>query len=113
MNEPAILFHIAEVDAWSIADTEYEPVSFKREGFIHLSTRQQVLLTASRYYADRHDMVLLAVAADRLPHRPVFENLLGGTELFPHFYGRLPVEAVVDSAPLLQQPDGGFTSLVL
>ena len=36
------------------------------------------------------------------------ENLEGGTTLFPHIYGPLPVRAVMDVTPMTPSPDGTF-----
>jgi uncharacterized protein (DUF952 family) len=36
------------------------------------------------------------------------ENLEGGTELFPHVYGRLPMSAVVEIHELLPSAEGRF-----
>jgi len=36
------------------------------------------------------------------------ENLEGGTTLFPHIYGPLPVKAVMDVTPMVPAPDGTF-----
>jgi uncharacterized protein (DUF952 family) len=36
------------------------------------------------------------------------ENLEGGTTLFPHIYGPLPVSAVVKVTPMVPSADGTF-----
>ena len=92
------LFHIAERSSWLEQRelTHYVPAEFKREGFIHLSTGEQVRATAARYYQGRTDICLLVLARPALEAHLKWENLRGGAEIFPHLYARLTVSAVVD-----------------
>jgi uncharacterized protein (DUF952 family) len=62
------------------------------DGFIHLSTPEQLAETARRHYAGRDDLVLAEVALDDLPGL-VWEPSRGGA-LFPHIYGALDLAAV-------------------
>lgn len=107
------VFHIAEPDVWPSNSSYYKPDAFDREGFVHLSTRAQVLLTAQRYYAGRSDLVLLEIDSAALANELVYENLLGGDELFPHYYAEIPVSAVVQAADLVLGEDGGFSCEIL
>ena len=69
-------------------------------GFIHLSWREQVAGTFERFYADAESVVLLTIDAAKLSS-PLRADAIAGGELFPHLYGPLPIEAVVDSRPYL------------
>lgn len=109
----AIVFHIAEPDAWAADGSYYKSNAFEREGFVHLSTRLQVLATAQRYYAGRSGLVLLAIDTNALEIDVIYENLLGGEELFPHFYAAIPRAAVLKSSGLVLGREGCFSSSVL
>ena len=74
---------------------EYTPTAFEREGFIHCSHAHQVLATLDRIFRGRQDLVLLEIDPMLLGCGVIEENLEGGTELFPHIYGRLRMSAVV------------------
>src|SRR5690349_18237417 len=74
---------------------EYTPAGFEREGFVHCSHLHQVQGVANRLFRGRTDLVLLEIAMDRLDFRVVEENLEGGSELFPHVYGRINMSAVI------------------
>jgi uncharacterized protein (DUF952 family) len=74
---------------------EYQPQGFDAEGFIHCSYAHQVAGVIQRRFQGRSDLVLLEIDPGRLTCKVVDENLEGGTELFPHIYGRLPMSAVV------------------
>ena len=62
-----------------------------RDGFIHLSTSAQVLGTLQKYFIGQPD--LLVVAFDKVTLAPhlKWEPSRGG-DLFPHYYGLLPVK---------------------
>jgi uncharacterized protein (DUF952 family) len=66
----------------------------RRDGFIHLSTGEQVRETARRHFAGRPDLVLVAVDDRSLGSALRWEPSRGG-ELFPHIYGELPLAAVL------------------
>ena len=71
----------------------------KRDGFIHLSTAAQMRETAAKHFAGRAGLLVVAIEADRLGAALKWEPSRGGA-LFPHFYGALPLSAVVWSRPL-------------
>lgn len=77
----------------------------RRDGFIHFSTAEQVADTAARHFAGQHDLLLVAVDADRLGKALKWEPSRGGA-LFPHLYRDLDFAAVVQVAPLPLGPDG-------
>jgi uncharacterized protein (DUF952 family) len=91
------LYHItSEREARAAAQAgKYTPAAFPREGFIHCSYAHQVLATLNRIFRGRTDLVVLEIDPALLGCKVVDENLEGGTELFPHIYGRLPMSAVV------------------
>lgn len=69
-------------------------------GFIHGSFRHQVERIGSFLYAAVSEPITVLEVDPRRVTAPVrVENLEGGSELFPHIYGALPVEAVVASLP--------------
>jgi uncharacterized protein (DUF952 family) len=53
-----------------------------------------------------HDLLLVAVAADKLPIR---WEPSGGAQLFPHLYEDLPLTAVKWTAPLPLGANGAHT----
>ncbi|HDR27664.1 DUF952 domain-containing protein [Rhodovulum sp.] len=88
------IFRRAEWDAFRAAGlTAGAPVDLA-DGFIHLSTAEQVTGTAEKHFAGESDLVLVAVAADRLGEALRWEASRGGA-LFPHLYRALSVADVV------------------
>lgn len=75
------------------------------DGFIHFSTSAQVAETAAKHFAGQADLVLVAVAEDRLGGGLRYEVSRGGA-LFPHLYGALPMSAVAWVVDLPLGSDG-------
>jgi len=53
-----------------------------------------------RYYSGATGLLLLHIDSDLLRSELVFENTVGGEELFPHVYGEINMDAVVQIAPV-------------
>lgn len=69
------------------------------DGYIHLSTAEQVAETAEKHFAGLSDLVLAEVDLDLLGDMVHWEESRGG-QLFPHVYGTIPLEAVTDARPI-------------
>lgn len=69
------------------------------DGYIHLSTADQVEETAARHFAGLSDLVLAEVDLDLLGDSVHWEQSRGG-QLFPHVYGTIPIDAVTDARPI-------------
>jgi uncharacterized protein (DUF952 family) len=102
------LLHIAVKSEWEVAGGEYAPPAFAREGFVHCSFAEQVVATASRYYAGRDDVVLLEIDEATLIAPLVVEPSPSTGELFPHIYGPINRSAVVAEHVFAPAPDGTF-----
>jgi len=76
------------------------------DGFIHFSTRDQAIETARRHFAGQENLLLVAVNANALGEKLVFEPSRGGA-LFPHLYADMPLSAVKWVKPLPIGDDGG------
>ncbi len=92
-----MIYHLSEPADWArVVDGLYEPSAFGREGFIHLSSADQLVGTFGRYYAARTDLVRLTVdeTHSSVAAHLVWEALVGAVE-FPHLYARLDCAAVL------------------
>ena len=106
-------FHIAEPEAWATAKTggswttSTRGRTLEQEGFIHCSQPQQVALVLEAVYGDMdHDLLLLVVDSDRLTSPWQLDDVAGADDPFPHIYGPLNADAVVDELPLRRTADG-------
>lgn len=114
-----MIFHITSKEEWSGAQAkgEYTAPSLASEGFIHLSTDRQVVNVADAFYRGRTDLVLLAVDESKLtaelkweaPAGPPAETI-SESDLFPHLYGPLNLDAVASILGFQPNPaTGAFT----
>jgi uncharacterized protein (DUF952 family) len=63
------------------------------DGYIHLSTAEQLEETISRHFAGQPGLVVAEIDLIHLGGNVRWEPSRGGA-LFPHVYGPLPIEAV-------------------
>lgn len=111
LNQP--IYHCSLVSDWQAAQAvgEYTISSRGRtvadEGFVHASFAGQVSGVLQRFYADLTEPLCLLTIDPELLGVPVAaENLMGGTELFPHIYGPVPVGTVTRVVDLERVDDG-------
>jgi uncharacterized protein (DUF952 family) len=92
------IYHITRAPVWhdALQAGVYEGDTLESEGFIHCSTREQVMRIANGIFRDADMLVLLFIDESRVRPDIRYENLEGGTEDFPHIYGPLNIDAVKD-----------------
>jgi uncharacterized protein (DUF952 family) len=93
-----IIYHVTSQQEWTKATENgfYESPSLAEEGFIHCSQENQVAGVLERYFAGKNDLVKLVVDTDKLTSKYVFEWSPSTQDTFPHVYGPINLEAVVD-----------------
>ena len=82
-----------------------------RDGYIHLSSAEHLEKTVALYFAERDDLVLVALEADRLGAALKWEPSRGGA-LFPHLYATLPLDFVAWSKPFSSGDAGALRALI-
>lgn len=104
-----LLFHITTREHWKEykKSGNYEPQSLEDDGFIHCSSGNQVEDTANRLFADKDKILLLVIDVAMLREQVKYEEDETG-EKFPHIYGPLSVNAVIDKIDILAEDDGKF-----
>ena len=105
-----MILHITTRDDWEAAQAkgDYRLNTLATEGFIHCSTPQQVLGPANEFYRGRSDLVLLVIDPARLEAKLIYEDLYEAGFLFPHIYGPLNLDAVINVLPFPMRTDGTF-----
>jgi len=114
-----MIFHITSRTDWDAAQKrgDYRAESLTTEGFIHCSTLAQVLPVAENFYKGQSGLVLLVIEPALLASALKWEPPSGGTpppgvpegDQFPHIYGPINLEAVVNVVDLPQNANGTFT----
>jgi uncharacterized protein (DUF952 family) len=77
----------------------------ERDGFIHLSARDQLAGTAAKHFKGKAGLVLVSLDSSRLGDGLVWEPSRGGA-LFPHLYTPLDVTAALDVTAMPLGEDG-------
>ena len=77
----------------------------RRDGFIHLSSADQLEGTLAKHFAGGKVLVVLAMDTTTLGERLCWEPSRGG-DLFPQLYGPLPFEALIWEEPIELGTDG-------
>lgn len=110
----SMIFHITTRSQWEQAQQlgEYRADSLETEGFIHCSTSAQVGWVANRFYSGQTGLVLLKIDCDRLKARLQFDAIETG-EFFPHLYGSLNLDAIVQVIEFKPEADGSFQDIPL
>ncbi|GAB4408203.1 MAG: DUF952 domain-containing protein [Bacteroidia bacterium] len=105
----ALVYHLLKPQDWELALQKgvYAPASLHTEGFIHCSTQAQVPLSAARFFEGEETLVVLGISEKVLGKTLRWEPAASG-ELFPHVYGKLPIEWVADTYMLLRNKDGAW-----
>jgi uncharacterized protein (DUF952 family) len=107
------IYHLAIRDEWQQAMDS--GLAYRRStlgksledvGYIHCSFAHQVQAIADLLYQGRQDVVLLEIDPARVKAEMRVETPDGGDEPFPHIYGPLPVEAVVQASDVPLSADG-------
>lgn len=108
MTFPALAYKVLTADQWARFERDGvfhgAPVDLA-DGYIHLSTAEQLTETVNRHFAGQDGLWVCAVNLGALGDAVIWEPSRGGA-LFPHVYAPLPLSAVAAHAPLERGDDG-------
>jgi uncharacterized protein (DUF952 family) len=113
------IYHITTRQAWEQAQAAgaYRGDTLDTQGFIHCSTAFQVARVANAFYRGQSGLVLLCIDTEKTAPQVIFEQPINpdtgefepGSEQFPHIYGALNLDAVVQVVDFPPNDDGTFT----
>ncbi|GIV98998.1 DUF952 domain-containing protein [Roseiflexus sp.] len=109
-----IIFHMAPAERWTMwpAHEPYVPAEFAADGFVHCTEGEELMVRVANalYRGTPGDFVLLVIDVERLT-APVRWERPAGTPLaplFPHIYGPINPEAIVEVRRIERDVDGAF-----
>ncbi len=111
----SVIYHIALAGDWgqAVEDGQYRistrGSTLAEVGFIHSSTAAQVAAVANAYYRGAADLLLLVIDTDRVGAEIRWEDVPGSDAPYPHIYGPLNTDAVIEARPFGPGPDGEFS----
>lgn len=109
---PPITYHLLPRETWEQLDRRapYRPGSLAREGFIHCTDGEaELMATANRYYrSDPRPYVALALDRARIAAPVRYDD---PAQMYPHVYGPLNLDAVLEARAVCRAADGAFQRL--
>jgi uncharacterized protein (DUF952 family) len=104
-----MILHICSDAAWKAAQNSgsYTGDTLLSEGFIHCSTRDQVIEVADYVFRGRSGLLLLLIDEAKIEEEIKYEDA-GNGKLYPHIYGPLNLDAVMDAVAFPPRDDGTF-----
>jgi uncharacterized protein (DUF952 family) len=109
---PHVTLHLTPVDVWNGQRdrAEYLPEAFAAEGFIHCTDGEALVVeVGNRYYTkDPRTFCLLSIDVARVLARTIYED---AAQVYPHIYGPLNVDAVIDVRAVIRASDGAFLAI--
>lgn len=94
-----IFYHLTSKNIFqnNIHDGYYKHKSLIDDGFIHCCTRSQINIIFDLFYRNvNEDVIVLCINSDELKSKFVFEFSNSLNEYFPHIYGAINLNAVIE-----------------
>lgn len=104
-----MIIHIVKKEVWEQVKTEniYKGDTLESQGFIHCSKPNQVVEVANHIFRGQKDLVLIIINDAKVLNEIRYEGV-ENDELYPHIYGPLNLDAVIDVVDFPTQEDGRF-----
>lgn len=99
------LYHLFASDQYLV---DPSPTGLDDEGFVHLSSADQLIATAERWFAGASDLKVVVLEQSVLEDSLRWEDLYDHGELFAHLYAPIPKEAIVGVVALHRDTDGRY-----
>ncbi|MFZ9387201.1 MAG: DUF952 domain-containing protein [Chitinophagaceae bacterium] len=93
-----VIYHVTTAAAWeeALKTGQYLHPSLKDEGFIHCSQEDQVAGVLERYFSGQKNLVKLVIETDKLTSKYIFDWSPSTQDTYPHVYGPINADAVID-----------------
>ena len=102
------IYKVIDKDVWAAAKAEGEFAGAGidiKDGYIHLSSADQVVQTVQKHFAGQNNLLLLSVATAGMGDDLKWEKSRND-QLFPHLYRPLRVADVTAEETLMMNDDG-------
>lgn len=104
------IYHIIKPEWWSNFENKdhYVSETLEQEGFIHCSTEAQLLPTCNRHFNGINELIILKLDTNKLTSKLIYELAPSVGQEFPHIYGPINLDAVVEQNKLVRNSDLSF-----
>ncbi len=105
-----LIYHVTTRENWeeAIKKGVYNHASLQTDGFIHASDKDDLLITAELYFKELDDLVLLAIDPEKVTSPIKYELVDERNSLFPHIFGPVNIDSIVDAPPFVKNNSGKF-----
>ncbi|NGP76397.1 DUF952 domain-containing protein [Balneolaceae bacterium YR4-1] len=105
-----LIFHVVKKEDWKTQkkDSRYHPETIDTEGFIHCSTGRNIEEVTNRLYSGEDDILLIIINTTLVDPEIRYENCGNSDIKYPHIYGPLNMDAVIDKIELASEDDGSY-----
>ncbi len=106
-----ILVHVAKKEDYenALKSSFYGSFSIKKDGFIHCSKIEDVIDVANdNLKSIKDDLLILCIDARKVKSEIKWEERGSKKIKFPHIYGLLNMDAVINVIPFLKNKNGDF-----
>ncbi len=86
----------------------YRTDSLYSEGFIHCSPKDKVRSSAAKFFKKEKEILLIYIDQSKVRSEIIWEDSNNDNFLFPHIYGELNFEAVIEIAEISRDENGIF-----
>lgn len=93
-----MIYHLVSPAYWAQFEQEaaYVSESLAIETFVHCSRHEQIAGVLERFYGDVSELLLLHIDESKLTSPLLYEAVPDSTETFPHVYGPINRDAIVE-----------------
>jgi len=114
----SLIYHMALASRWHSwpQNTPYLPEAYADDGFVHCTAGDELMIKVANsfYRSVPGNFLALVVDTGRLTSRLEWEAPAPGDQLapsFPHIYGPINLDAIVDVKTMVRDAKGTFTAI--
>ena len=111
LNYKQYIYKVISKEHWQNCQQSDEILPMEidiKDGYLHFSTLAQLKETLRLYFANRSDLILLALRAIDVKQQLKWEKSRNN-ELFPHIYGTIDIGLIQFSEPIAVSKNGTAT----
>ena len=105
-----LIFHVVKKEDWKEykKDSRYHPESLDTNGFIHCSSGRDIESITNSLYKGEDGVLLIIINTTLVEPEIRYENSGNSNIKYPHIYGPLNMDAVIDKIELASEDDGSY-----
>ena len=106
----SMIYHITTMDEWEMAKNigHYNSKTIDQEGFIHCSFKSQIIRVANTFFSIQDNLLILEIDQNKLHSILKVESVSDSYEDYPHIYGKINLDSVINVLPLARIDTGDF-----